>query len=192
MLMLFPFIILYFIIESSFIFLRLWNWRARESQSQRERERDKVEGKPATELQQVSVHISSFSAQVSLVVVYRLLGCKYRWWNFSIFLCLRLRPARSIEIAPRRNLEWEWRVYNNWTTVRKINTTKHCNLNLRRRRILCRIFSSCWSHHWPSLFKQVNLFIVLRGMICWSGRRIWFVLFCLVKLKFSRIDFNSL
>ena len=46
--------------------------------------------------------------------------CKYRRWIFS---------------TPSSTMERKWRVYNNWTTVRKINTTKHYNLNLRRRRI---------------------------------------------------------
>lgn len=41
----------------------------------------------------------------------------------------------------------------NWTTVRKINTTKHCNSSLRRRRSSCAfVFSS-----WPSSVQSLRL-----------------------------------
>lgn len=44
-------------------------------------------------------------------------------------------------------------MYNNWTTVRKINTTKHCNLNLRRSRIYGEF---CCHHRLTIIFQTVK------------------------------------
>lgn len=101
------------------------------------------------------------------------------------------------ETTMEKKLEWEWRVYNNWTTVRKINTTKHCNLNLRRRRIFRVGFSlSMLPSLWPSSFKQVNPFSVsheaevARSEICFDGKA-WSEFTLKRKCLLNEFDFTT-